>query len=38
MVKILENEDYGRGCRDAKRNSDLFITRDNAAMKKKLRY
>lgn len=38
MVEILENEDCGRGCRDAKRNSCLFTTRDNAAMKKKLRY
>lgn len=35
MVKILENEDCGRGCRDAKRNSGLFITRDNAALKTK---
>lgn len=38
MVEILDKEDCGRGCRDAKRNSGLFTTRDNAAMKKKLRY
>lgn len=33
MVKILEIEDCGRGCRDVKRNFGFFIIRDNVVLK-----